>query len=104
MKQFTHRNEGFVCEVCGANVPDAKGTCRNHCTECLCSKHVDENPGDRKASCLGVMRPIGIGIKGGMPEKIFFKCEKCGFKRPNKIAEDDNKDKILEIMGKGFRE
>ncbi|HIQ57626.1 TPA: RNHCP domain-containing protein, partial [Candidatus Gracilibacteria bacterium] len=35
-------NEEFTCEWCGEINPPSKGTCRNHCRKCLCSKHVDE--------------------------------------------------------------
>jgi len=99
-KRFTHRNEGFVCEHCGAVVPDATGTCRNHCTQCLYSKHVDVNPGDRAAECGGVMRPSKLEIKGGLPKRIVHVCQKCHFVRPNKIAEDDNKASLLGLMDK----
>ncbi|NCP67615.1 RNHCP domain-containing protein [bacterium] len=100
MKRFTHRNEGFKCENCEADVPDAVGTCRNHCTECLYSKHVDVNPGDRAAACGGKMRPAGLELKSGLPNRIMHVCLKCNFERPNKVAEDDNQDALLNLMEK----
>ena len=30
--------------------------------------------------------------------KIIYKCDKCGIIKKNKIADDDNFEKILEIM------
>ncbi len=100
MKRFTHRNESFTCAVCGhENIP-AESTCRNHCVMCLCSKHVDINPGDRNNSCQGILKPIGVELKSGLPEKICFKCEVCDFTGRNKIAPDDSREKVYEIMEK----
>ena len=98
MKKFIKINNSFVCEYCGHLNPKAKQTCRNHCTNCLCSKHVDKNPGDRQELCHGKLIPIDFDIKGGEINQIIFKCEKCKVIRKNKPAEDDNKDKIWQIM------
>ncbi len=100
MKRFTHRNEGFVCEHCQATVPEAVGTCRNHCTQCLYSKHVDVNPGDRAAACGGKMRPARLELKSGLPYRIIHVCQKCKFERPNKVTEDDNKDSLMTLVDK----
>jgi len=98
MKQFTHRNEGFVCEVCGHQTPDAVGTCRNHCTACLHSKHVDKNPGDRANACQGILEPVGLELKNSLPDKILFTCQKCGFNGRNKVAEDDDKTALMNLL------
>jgi len=45
---FTRNIENFTCERCGAAVEGNGFT--NHCPACLCSKHVDINPGDRAAA------------------------------------------------------
>ncbi len=101
MKRFTHNNDEFVCEVCGAKNPPAVKTCRNHCYKCLCSKHVDINPGDRAATCHGVLNPIGIDLKGdGTMDRIVFKCKTCNQVSRNKIAEDDDRDALFEVFGK----
>lgn len=100
MKRFTHRNEGFKCEHCDCVVPNAVGTCRNHCTQCLYSKHVDVNPGDRAAACGGKMRPARLELKSGLPYRITHICLKCKFERPNKVAEDDNKDSLIGLIDK----
>ena len=97
MKKFTHKNDGFTCENCGALVPPAEGTCRNHCTVCLCSKHVDVNPGDRAANCGGIMKPVSYELKGGVPVRLINVCQKCGFTRPNKIADDDDRSVIFDL-------
>lgn len=99
-KRFTHRNEGFVCEHCQATVPAATGTCRNHCTQCLYSKHVDVNPGDRAAVCGGKMSPARLELKSGLPHRIIHVCLKCNFARPNKVAEDDDKKALLNLLVK----
>lgn len=98
MKRFTHRNEGFVCAYCGQTVPPAQQTCRNHCTECLCSRHVDVQPGDRASACDGQMTPESVEFKGGLPAVIVHKCVKCGFLGKNKIADDDNRESLAKIM------
>ena len=48
-------SEVFTCKNCGrVVVPEGAGsTHRNHCPNCLCSLHVDEEPGDRASSCGG---------------------------------------------------
>ncbi len=96
-KRFTHKNDGFICENCGTEVPPAQGTCRNHCTNCLYSKHVDINPGDRAANCGGKMRPVRLELKSGLPFKIIHVCEKCGFERPNKVADDDSRESLFTL-------
>ena len=62
---FIMRNETFTCEHCGREISlHPTGSARNHCPYCLYSKHVDEEfPGDRAATCHGLMEPIGIDWK-----------------------------------------
>lgn len=96
-KKFTMRDENFICEVCGNQVTQLGYTARDHCPECLCSKHVDNNPGDRLASCKGTLRPIAIE-KFKDTYKIIYKCEKCGEIKKNIMAKDDNMDLIIQIM------
>ena len=96
-KKFTMKDEDFVCEVCREKVKALGYTARDHCPKCLCSKHVDINPGDRKAGCHGILKPIAIE-KFKKTYKIIYKCTKCGAIRKNIIAKDDNMDLIIEIM------
>ena len=44
-------NDSFICKVCGRPVvPTGAGSDhRNHCPNCLCSLHLDIEPGDREA-------------------------------------------------------
>ncbi|MBT3349407.1 RNHCP domain-containing protein [bacterium] len=97
-KTFVKINDEFPCAVCGHFNPPAPRTCRNHCQKCLCSLHVDISPGDRAESCHGILRPISIETVGGEMRSIVFRCEKCGKISKNKIAEDDDREKLLEIF------
>jgi hypothetical protein len=97
-KKFQRMTEDFVCEKCGANVSGNGYT--NHCPECLSSKHVDINPGDRAAACGGLMEPIGVEKKGSV-WNIVQKCIRCGFVRKNKTDERDSFEKIIEISKMG---
>lgn len=94
---FTVIDEEFECENCGRKVTKLGYSCRNHCPYCLHSKHVDIDPGDRAESCHGLLKPIGIDTTSKKGYVIIFKCTKCGMIRRNKVAEDDNMDKIIEL-------
>ena len=54
-RRFTEIDEEFICENCGNKVEALGYTCRDHCNNCLCSKHVDINPGDREEICHGIL-------------------------------------------------
>ena len=99
-KKFTMIDESFVCEVCGNTVEKLNYTARDHCNNCLSSIHLDNNPGDRSANCGGVLNPIEIEKSSKDKLKIVYKCDKCGIIKKNIVANDDNFDKILEIMKK----
>ncbi|MCL1866662.1 MAG: RNHCP domain-containing protein [Oscillospiraceae bacterium] len=95
-RRFTVIDEGFVCTVCGVTVPPLGYTSRNHCNRCLCSVHLDENPGDRASDCGGVLRPTGI-VPHKKGHQIVYKCEKCGEVKKNIAAADDDYDVIVKI-------
>lgn len=97
-KKFTMIDESFICDVCGNNVEKLNYTARDHCNKCLCSKHLDIMPGDRKANCGGVLRPIEIEKASKDKLKIVYKCDKCGEIKRNIVADDDDFEKVLEIM------
>lgn len=96
-KKFTMKDENFKCLVCHHEVPQLGYTARDHCPKCLCSIHVDINPGDRSCGCCGVLRPLAVE-KFKNTFKIIYKCEKCGQIKKNIMANDDNMDLLLEIM------
>lgn len=97
-KRFTMIDENFTCSVCGKTVEKLNYTARDHCNHCLCSLHLDNFPGDRSANCGGVLRPIDIEKGSKDKLKIVYKCDKCGTIKKNVMANDDNFDKVLEIM------
>lgn len=96
MKLFSMKDEEFICENCGKKVEKLNYTARDHCNNCLYSKHVDINPGDRKNTCKGLLKPIKIE-KFKKTYKIIYQCTKCNMIHKNIIANDDNMDKIIEL-------
>ena len=97
-KIFTKNDDGFICDICGKKVSKLVYSSRDHCPFCLCSKHVDINPGDRLETCHGVLKPISIEKGKKDTIKIIYKCQKCGTIRKNIMADDDDFEKILQVM------
>lgn len=93
-RQFQRTREDFTCEHCGFSVSGNGYT--NHCPQCLWSKHVDVNPGDRAAKCQGLMRPQNVEVKRG-GYILSHKCVLCGFEKHNKTSENDSFDAILNL-------
>lgn len=96
-KQFQRTIEDFSCENCGFAVKGNGYT--NHCPQCLWSKHVDINPGDREEKCGGLMKPVGV-FKKGEVYNVNQQCQKCGFERKNKILPEDDFSKLVAISKK----
>jgi DNA-directed RNA polymerase subunit RPC12/RpoP len=90
-------DEAFICSNCNKLVEPLGYTAREHCPHCLCSMHVDNNPGDRASECKGLLRPIAIE-KFKDTYKIVYKCDTCKTIKKNIMAKDDNMDLIIEIM------
>jgi len=65
---------------------------------CLYSLHVDEKPGDRASGCGGLLEPVKIVVSRGQMQSIVFGCQKCGKEGRNKIAEDDERGRLFEIL------
>jgi rubrerythrin len=93
-KRFIRTKENFRCLQCGTFVEGNGYT--NHCPHCLWSRHVDINPGDRAASCSGMMEPIDLSITGGK-SSIRHRCRACGFERNNKIDPADDKEVLISL-------
>jgi DNA-directed RNA polymerase subunit RPC12/RpoP len=80
---------------------------RNHCPNCLYSRHVDlAKAGDRKAACGARMQPIGLTVKhtgkkydnAGQGElMIIHRCSGCGKISINRIAADDSAGALLAL-------
>lgn len=82
-------NDYFYCKHCGKKVlPLTNGSYRNHCPFCLYSFHVDNQPGDRKCPCYGLMAPTTYRYHSKKGYQILHVCKKCGKKQWNKIAEN----------------
>ncbi len=96
MKQFHEIDEAFICEKCGFRVDKLGYSCRDHCPNCLYSKHVDKNPGDRKNNCQGLMKPIAME-KFKDTYKIIYVCEKCKKEHKNIMAKDDNINVLINL-------
>jgi len=92
-KNFIKHDEDFVCENCGHQMAGTGFT--NHCSKCLYSKHVDNVPGDRANRCDGMMEPVDLEMKQGLPHQIVHKCLRCQEIKNNKVSEDDNLDILL---------
>jgi RNHCP domain len=95
-RRFSRHTEDFVCGNCAREVVGTGYT--NHCPGCLWSRHVDVLPGDRLASCGGLMEPIGLLYEVGR----FFvvqRCVDCGHLWRNHTAEDDDHTAMLALAG-----
>jgi RNHCP domain len=93
------RSGSFRCRHCSLDVPDqAVGTAhRNHCPNCLWSRHVDDTPGDRAAECGALMEPIAITVRGGGEWVLVHRCAGCGEVHLNRTAGDDNPLALLRV-------
>lgn len=89
---FKRNKEDFTCEHCGAEVVGTGYT--NHCPKCLWSKHVDVQPGDRAATCGGMMRPAKLEMDKG-EFVITHECMVCGYRKRNRAATNDDLGKLL---------
>ena len=98
-RRFTKLDESFTCQVCGREVEKLGYTSRDHCPHCLSSIHIDINPVDRACKCLGILEPIGIEMKRET-YRIVYQCKKCGERRVNVAAKDDNKKLIIELSSR----
>lgn len=94
--------ETFTCQNCGsAVVPEGAGSKhRNHCPNCLCSVHVDNEPGDRASLCHGTMDPIAVWVRKGGEWALIHKCRLCGNLSSNRVAADDNPLLLMSIAVK----
>ena len=94
-KHFIKKKEDFICRVCDTRVVGTGYT--NHCPNCLYSLHVDESvPGDRTSECEGLMKPVGVEMKRGK-YFIVHKCQRCGKKMRNKVAEGDSFEAVVKL-------
>jgi ribosomal protein L37AE/L43A len=94
MRKFQRKIENFTCENCGKKV---KGTgYTNHCPNCLFSRHVDINPGDRGEICGGLMEPVGLEMNKN-EYIILHRCKKCGAERKNHADKNDSVEALINL-------
>lgn len=96
-RNFKRTKEDFICLNCGTEVEGNGYT--NHCPQCLYSRHVDINPGDRRANCGGLMEPVDLETKNSQ-YVVSQRCQRCGFERRNKTATGDDFETILKLVAK----
>jgi len=93
-------NTGFRCGHCGAPVtPVTNGSYRNHCPECLHSRHVDIRPGDRANPCRALMTPVALDYCAKKGFQIVHRCLRCGARNRNRAATDTAQpDRLAPFM------
>lgn len=92
-RRAARRVDTFRCASCRLDVSlDAPGTThRNHCPNCLTSRHVDQRrPGDRAADCGARMEPIAVSVRGDGEWILIHRCTGCDALSANRTAGDDN--------------
>lgn len=96
-KKFKRKFEDFVCDMCGTSVSGSGYT--NHCPNCLWSKHVDINPGDRENPCRGLMKPVGLDQKSG-EFVVIHKCVKCGEVKRVRVSKHDDQKALRKLVNR----
>lgn len=94
-KRFKRVVEDFTCFNCGAEVKGGGYT--DHCPNCLWSKHVDNNPGDRASKCRGRMKPVGV-VYDRNGYVIDYICTKCGAKKRFGASSADNRELLISLI------
>ncbi|MCL5434018.1 MAG: RNHCP domain-containing protein [Candidatus Marsarchaeota archaeon] len=94
-KFFIRRKENFKCINCEREVEGNGYT--DHCPYCLYSLHVDINPGDRKESCKGIMKPIKT-VDERNNIIIYYKCQKCRIKRKVNASANDDIELLYQLL------
>lgn len=92
---FIRHKEDFICEFC--KTFNSGNGYTNHCKVCLYSKHVDIEPGDRLATCGGLMKPIYVSYTTKDPY-ILHKCLICGYEKKNKVQKDDSVEAMALVQ------
>ena len=106
------KNRDFRCAHCHNFVsthPLVSGVNnRNHCPYCLWSRHLDLfRAGDRLCACKGLMQPVGLTLKSSRKKyapreqgelMLVHACTECGNVSINRIAADDDSQKLLDVF------
>lgn len=116
--QSYNGTQEFVCIHCGLYVtfaPELAGVQnRNHCPYCLWSRHLDwRTSGDRLSNCRAGMQPVGLTTKRGRNKyarerdgelMLVHRCAGCGELVINRIAADDDVERIFELFERSCAE
>ncbi len=110
VKNKNPHNRDFSCINChypvSASIQISRVQNRNHCPNCLWSRHLDLfEPGDRLSACKSAMRPIGLTFKRERKRysssqgelMIVHQCTGCGGISLNRCAADDDPARILAL-------
>jgi len=95
------RDQAFKCRHCKQFIgaPISGGRHRNHCPNCLYSRHVDRSvPGDRRSDCGSLMAPVGVLNRRNGEQMILHRCLGCGKEGPNRIAADDDPTILMRLL------
>lgn len=89
----------YTCIHCKRSVStNSYGTKhRNHCPHCLWSRHVDDEPGDRRCPCRAPMEPVALEVRRDSEWAIVHRCTGCGTLKTNRIAGDDHELALLAL-------
>ena len=109
------QNCDFRCNHCGNFVSALSLLCgvnnRNHCPNCLWSRHLDlAAAGDRLSACKAPMQPLGLTMKPGHNKyaraggelMLIHACLDCGRISMNRIAADDDVDSLFAVFVSSF--
>ncbi len=104
-------NQDFTCAHCHKPASALRLLAgvdnRNHCPYCLASRHVDwQKPGDRLSACKQVMPAVALTFKRTNKKyrpslgelMLVHVCQECGKVSANRIAADDDPDKLWQIF------
>ncbi len=111
--RLNYQDSGFSCGHCGFKVSTSNfgdPHHRNHCPNCLWSRHLDIETGDRRALCQGLMEPLALMLKNEGYDKfgkkktgelmIVHRCQKCGKLNFNRLYIDDNEEAVIQVLKK----
>ena len=57
---------------------------------------MDVYPGDRDATCHGLMKPIEV-LKQGDSYILLHRCEKCAYVKKNRLSRNDNMESVIAL-------
>ena len=109
MSKFLSEVSSFRCIHCHVHVliVPSQSRHRNHCPYCLWSRHLDlYQAGDRLSACRAGMQPVGLTRKLTWKKyssstgelMVIHQCTDCAAISINRLAEDDDEEKLLEIF------